>query len=684
MLIIPIMQFVPMVLTGIDALRKYGPTVIRFMGRLHRIGRSIQETRSGASSSSRWPADPSIHALRYRIRNLAHPPARLQTYVPGGAKLLFNRLTSRWKGSIPSDDFRPVNSFRMPNPNAMVRSVPRSQIKRAFKRRQIRAHYLNPRTKHRLNNAVATRGHRVEARARRFIRRRRLRRLYRRFRRRGYKMGKWCLVGNYYTSVAGTGDSNELDQMAIQVSYPNADTVSNFSGGLVSPLGSTNTSISPSAVAIDSTTYNVWRVYFTPNVHFNIQYATAGVGVNDSLAVTPTNYVPAGEYSYNNNELANVGWGSSRFSYALLSTAVAYTNETQLARMPPVPFDMVRWTADTSNPFSVSDPNLFTKGLPYLCYWNKVYFRINYAFKVSWPDIWSRMTIGNDFNVGANYFVPRSMGSTLPPNPPLYIRLFCVRTLTNVDLERNVFVRAVFPNNAPINSGFTKGYRKNLWAAGKSLIVWHRLWMFNGQITPQFQSSENLSDGEEGHFSLGVRYKTHNLTGYLANLTTFQSSMPALWPSPVQIGYIKFFLFAGFLSPQFFVTFAAPSTVTAAPSEVTIRDALYPSVACHINITADCYPRLMKPNPLLPMTYNTNTQMSYSIMTKGLDSIIKKDELSENELEHLEKNNKIQEIKEENIENDDEENGDLSENAEIEAQFAPIEEEAEEDSEYTE
>ncbi|QJF54344.1 capsid protein [Circoviridae sp.] len=541
---------------------------------------------------------------------------------------------------------RSVIRFRLPSHlnRSRIRNAYRRAVHRINIRRRVRAHYANPRTKHRLPNKVASKGTRQEAKVRRFKRRLRTRRRLRRKIRRWYKMGKWILMGNFFTNEEGPSSipvvntDDFLTSLGVSVgqSVDGADY-----GGLVNPLGSMSI-VTPTVSG--ASTFK--RVVITGNVHFNIQHLSPSTSnmrypINDSIITDFSNVIPANNtvnpVALQDRMYSVIGMSVGKFQY---SNADAYfATDTPYARMPPVPIESYRWTSDTNNAFRVQDTNANTFACPYRCFWRKVYFRVDYSFKVEWPGIWGSSDPSADFTTQDASLVLQPGYSVLPPNPPFYVRLFCVRTLTDLDLSRSDFLRAVFPNNSPINSGFVRGYRRNLWVTGKSILVWHRLWMFNGQITPQFQGGENLTDGEEGHFNLGVNYRTSNLINYPTQVSSFNSSVSTNWPSAKQIGRIKFFLVCGFLSPQYCLDFNYNNNI---PSDdqifTTIQKIMKPTCSVMMNFTTYCFPRLCKPNPVLPKQFNS-TQYAYMKLT----SFEEKSSLTDQELEQVEKDNEVKE-----------------------------------------
>lgn len=652
-------------------LLKYAPTVMKYVQQARRwgeVGARIGQYLPDylAKLRDKYTTIDEIRRRYNRLRNLGRlPPARvmpLQTNVAGGLVLQRAPRTANAVRAHTRLTSRATLSQRLRQRNAYLRAV-----RRVRARRQIRAHYKNPRTNKRLLNKVQTRGHRQEAKIRSFKRRMKFRRRYRKRVSGWYKLGKWVLIGNYFNSLNLSPNANTI-MMQITLRYINPYVFPNgagtltgrSSGGLIRPLGT------GARVEINTAPYRLLYT-FTPNVHFNIQIPenAASGQINNAILSSPIGY-PGQSESTAPSDINRYALGHTQFAY---STDInnLWEGETNLVRMPPIPVSEVPYYMDPSAPYGLVDPqNPTNRDFPYLCYWKKVYFRISYSFKVSWPTVWSAQNIMANFNTRADGTTQTSailvggFKSGLPPNPPLYIRLFCTRSLTSEGPSYEGFIRALFPNNSPITSGFQPGYRKNLWNLGKTVLVWHRLWMFNGQITPQFQSQENLTDGEEGHFNLGVRYKTHNYYEY--PFIYEQGAHPVLWPTPKQIGFINFFAVAGFLSPQFTLQFRHSSQQEQYPG--LLLDDMYaklePSFSATFNFEACCYPKLHKPNPKLPKQWNTNSDIMRSQLPKSginFDKFIEKFNPTEENLELLEKSVEAEvDKKDEEIQKEEEEN----------------------------
>lgn len=632
-----VMSWIPTAAKVVSEFAKYGNIANRFASYLPDFLGKVQD-KYKTIDDFRRRANRIRDLLAARGRPFAMP---LQTNVRGATVLTRAPRTRASARSHASN----LNAWgtRTSRRNAYLRAI------RAIRRRRaIRAHYANPRTKHRLPQKSSVGGVRQERKVRILKRRLKLRRRLRKRVYRWKKMGKWVLRGNYMTTVPAIGVNDfyaetSLGPIGIVTPSNNGGIAANsVPGGLRSPLG------------IDAVTSNaantIWRVMITGNVHFNKQYRSANNSVNDALQMQPVNAFQPNSFTVTDyGELANVGQGASSFYYQA-STNASYSVNTQHVRMPPVPVEYFRFTNDTSNPFSVSDSDVSLYAIPYRCYWRKVYFRVNYAIKCAWPTLWGSINT----SYGDGLTVRTSPNTVLPPNPPLYVRLFCVRYLGNTSVSASDFCSYVFPNNSPINTALLKGYRQNLWCHDRGIIVWHRLWMFNGQVTPQFQSQENLTDGEEGHFNLGVNYKTSTLTGYpVAAGTGASLANVVYWPTSAQIGSIRFYCFAGFLSPQFTLDLTSSAALDAATVINRVRNALDPSLSVHFDFEAYCYPRTRKQVPYLPQGYLSAANSARNIiLTKGYD------EWKKMTLEQAEQSAKAAEMTEKEIEQENENDDD--------------------------
>lgn len=638
------MQYLPLAAKAMSWI----PTAARIVSRFARAGRQADRLLShvgGVGESVRKTVTPFSDILDryYRVRRQAAALSRaraypLQTNVAGGMVLQrAPRTAAAAHAHATYRNTRPL-AARLRQRNLYLRA-----IQRLRRRRQVRAHYANPRTKHRLLNKVASRGVRVEARARRFKRRVKLRRRLRGKVRRWYKLGKWNLTNDYINTIP-VPSSNEifersyLSQLSLAYIVENGN-LTLSSGGMRFPLGVAQV-VGPTAVG----GVNTFRMMFGAPIHFNVQTTSANNYINNSLPTMPTNNLPGSNYGDSTaNELANVAFMTNYFCYEA-SNAQGYSLSTPYARMPPVPISTFKFTSDSSNPQSLNDVVSSMYMLPYHCYWKKVYFRVNYAIKVSWPSAWGQLsgsTVGSIFRPGP--------GSVLPANPVLYVRLFAVRILSSNRITGSDFCKFVFPNNSPINTGFVKGYRKNLWTV-KAVLVWHRLWMFNGQITPQFQAQENLTDGEEGHFNLGINYKTQNLAGYPVSIADEgnETATCCYWPTTLRQGGIQFFAFAGFRGSLTMIDFTQLNNENATAAESRVNATLGPSFSASFNFTAYCYPMLRQQKPLLPRDfYNAVRSPSNVILTEGYE---KWKNMSENEVVNLETALKVEEKTDEQIE----------------------------------
>lgn len=498
--------------------------------------------------------------------------------------------------------------------------------RRVFVRRRVRARYLNPRVVHRLKNKAKIAGTRQELKIRKFKRRLKIRNRLRHKVRRWWRMGKWVLFGNYGATGAELDHESQSLHLSVSTVSDNDGSAQNSGfGGITYPLGTFGVTARTSTAPY----YRIMRV--TPNVHFNKQTTAPNNGINDSVFVPPQDFTEWDDAAHQVTELDNVGVDANSFLYSH-STSTSVESNTERVRMPPVPIREYKFTSDPTSPYSTVDSSTGQFYLPYYCFWKKVYFRIDYSIKVTWPEAWSMSNLNDMLNriSTGNQMSPDF--ATLPPNPPFYVRLFVVRQLSETAITPNQFIRACFPLNSPINSGFAKGYRRVLWSLHRAIVVWHKLWMFNGQITPQFQSSENLADGEEGHFVVGVNYRTHNSNSFPDS--TPGTSLRTYWPTDHIIGSIRFFLVCGFLAPQFRLKWTATEAANLVTSAAVI-EALNPTASVDINMSAYCFPRLMAPNVTYPYLYQSNV---VNLRSNSLLSAEKTD----TELEKIEKENQVE------------------------------------------
>lgn len=636
------MQYIPAVMSWIPTAAKVVQDFAKYGKIAQRFGQYLPDFLGKVSD--KYQTIDDIRRRANRIRDLIEARRRpmvaypLQTNVRGATVLA---RAPRTRASARS---------HATNPNAWGTRTSRrnawlAAIRRIRRRRAIRAHYANPRTRHRISGRTAARGVRQERKIRIFKRRLRMRKRFRRKLYRWHKMGRWVLRGNYMQAVPPPGTNSFFKETSLA---PIGIVSSGFGTGSLpaSVPGGLRTTLGVVEARRVGTTY---RVIVTGNVHFNKQ-SSDSVNVNDSLEAAPINAFAADSFSNNTyQDLSNVGQGAASFYYQA-STAQAYSNVTEHVRMPPVPVEYYRFTNDTNNPFSVSDNGTSYYAVPHHCFWKKVYFRVNYAIKASWPSPWGQITNTYDTDL----YVSTSPNSVLPQNPPLYVRLFCVRYLGNTAISSSDFCKYVFPNNSPINTPLIKGYRENLWCHDKGVIVWHRLWMFNGQITPQFQAQELLTDGEEGHFNLGVNYKTRNLAGYpVVKATNAVLDDVCFWPTSAQIGSIRFYCYAGFLVPQFTLDLYSATGIEENVVAGKIMHALSPTLSVHFDFEAYCYPRTKKQVPYLPQGYlSASTSARNIILTKGYD------EWKKMTLEEAEQSAKAAEMTEKEIEQENENDDD--------------------------
>lgn len=415
--------------------------------------------------------------------------------------------------------------------------------------------------------------------SKRFLTRRRFRR---KFGRAGwYSIGKWVLVGNYIDPTSNINLPSTYSYFQLQ----DRDRTSNWT----QPLG---------WIRQVPTVGTGTKWYILSNLHFNVQNSSNGNFVSNVWVTKP--------------DMTSAR--SSAFSYTNATNAPVLA-DTALARMPPVPIDSVTFTSDTSTTLLTStDDNMYTNQhyiVPYACKWTYVYIQFQYSIKIAWPEAWGALDFPDLEPTTSNNNTV--VYPVLPPNPPLYVRFFMVRTIGDGRITSADFIRACFPRNSPINTRFTPEYRKNLWAL-KSVLVYSKTFVLTGRILPKFEGAENLTDFEEGKFVVRVPYKTVMVPQpYYATGVTNTNYIPN-WPTPDSIGYIQWFVFAGLLSDGYQVDHTTFTSVDI------VKGTLTPTVTYNFSPLVYCFPRFRKPYPKYPYSsYFGNQSFFKSAQVKVFD-----------------------------------------------------------------
>lgn len=430
----------------------------------------------------------------------------------------------------------------------------RQRRRRIRAARRQRAHRKNPYTRHRLSN-------------RRFVRnnvRRRMRRKIRRslipMRRisQWYSIGKHTLVGNYF-GTDGTHTDHSYYQNGVWYSGQN-----NQYGGVAhgTPL-----MIFSHAIAAGADTTDVITMGSIPA--FNMKYDYADLNTYRKY----WDYGPGASHLQSTYNIpANIYFTSSTFTYGIGASTNLYDIGTVFAAMPRIPVINAGFLADNSNPSSYvqSTDSVNSYTLPYRCYWRYTYCKINYAIKATWPTNWAQLTY---------------QGITLPDNPPLYVRLIGVYYPYRSSLPApEVLAAHLFPSGGLIYSKINMASRREFYSTFAGRLFFDKTWMFNGRITPQFQSTELLTDGEESSFYVKIpvgwtNYPSPNLDNAWAN-------------SHMKV--IRWYIFAAFNCPIFK---AIANPATAAQAEAALS-ALCPGFSTSFKFDYFCFPRMRAPNTL--------------------------------------------------------------------------------------
>lgn len=282
-----------------------------------------------------------------------------------------------------------------------------------------------------------------------------------------------------------------------------------------------------------------------------------------------------------------------------------WTNQHQLVLMPDVPLQQVQWATgragapgQTSTQTNVST----TQAIPYSVKWSYVYARFRYSIRVAWPDIYAKMG---------------SLTQTAAPNnPPLVVRLFAIRYMTEDAPSAEALPNYIFPVNAGIRSGFSPTYRKKLWENWQGVMIFSKTFTFNGALLPNGarhapgDNVDGLVDGQDGVFTIRYPYKTHN--NYVMGSSTATSNDIVYWPS-VKQGKVVTYCYAAFDGDPYLWRNGTTDLSNKDSNDVAVE--IEPKASIVFSPLYFCFPRYKKPDPHLSTTgYYENTYGQLSAM----------------------------------------------------------------------
>lgn len=536
----------------------------------------------------------NMQALR-RLTSYASPYAR--TFLRSAARTAASRAGSRIASAALSRARSYVRRYTGPY-NSRVVGIFRAANRKArrvmnkSRRRRIRARRARRRARRHRNNPYVNK----RETNRRFVRSNR-RRLYRAYRRRHRKFvpGSWYSLGRWYLF----GHQGARDVGASFNGFQYIRTVESLSFVYNNNV---NRSVFPESAGF---------VGNPISVGYDSRVLISGPHFNVASNPSEDNIVP----SYIGS--AAVGCSSS-VSYAkcVWQYSDNSSNTDTLTRncyMPPIPVKMFYFMNDQAdnsasnymnNAYGVGPTTATSVAVPYRCFWRKCYASINYSFKVSWDDVWA--------SLGTN------ATAVTPANPPFYFRLIGVNadvtTLTAPQLCLNYF-----PPNSYITSKPSRSQRSQLRTQYGAFVFFDKLWMFNGRITPQFQSGEVLNDGEESSFTVPIPYAFSNSYYSINGSGVLPSFGASVWQGgSVSRRHILWFLFCGCVMPNWTYYETFNDQISAG-----LLDELCPKFSARVSFEYYCYPRYKE--PVKPGTAELGrffTSSGSSVMSTGVSKSV--------------------------------------------------------------
>lgn len=428
-----------------------------------------------------------------------------------------------------------------------------------------------------------------------------------------YTQGKWLLTGGYVGSRFTQSDTGQMRNIPQDAYYsiqfttnPNGVTpndawrplgflgnvgfsATNFTGP-ESDLNVANTAYVDSSVAFNYTSWNIHNIPPGANPPSTTDDA---YGLNS--------VVPAGSPGSISNAYSFVApWVKATsifFCYAsnakphpiLGDMWTSYPDQCRLPNCPvkQISFFPHNYFVPLGAYTSTAEPtvNPAYRLLPYSMKWSYVYARFRYAVKIQWPDAWGTLFENN-------YAGSSTSPSVLPDNPPLIIRFIGVRYMTDEYLTEQYFARYYFPINGSISSHMQKSCPSSLWNDYKGVVFFSKSFTFNGRLLPHSTGVENLSDGQEGVFTVRCPFATSN--NYVMSIRDDSSASTAAvcWPT-VKQGRIMFYCYCGLDNWMWMQNYATGQYATI--------DALCTSLSPKISVLFQpvyyCYPKIKAPSP---------------------------------------------------------------------------------------